>query len=295
MLPWLICAVLAILCIVQCVKIILLKRSMDEIITELREHLHEETNSLISCSSCDTNVMRMAAELNIQLKALRAERHRFRQGDAELKNAVSNISHDLRTPLTAICGYLDLIEREPKSPQLARYLEIIRGRTEALRQLTEQLLKYSLTASAQEALALEQVCVNAVLEESVAAFHGSLIERGIVPRIELCEARIVRELNREALSRVFGNVLSNALKYSDGDLAIRLTESGEVSFSNTAAALNGVQVAQMFDRFYTVETARGATGLGLAIARLLTERMGGEISAEYSAGSLKILIFFPEK
>ena len=99
-------------------------------------------------------------------------------------------------------------------------------------------------------------------------------------------------MDRAVLSRVFDNILSNALKYSAGDLEIVMSDSGEVSFSNTAPDLDDVQVGRLFDRFFTVEAARGSTGLGLSIAKTLVERMGGTITAEYSSGTLTIRVNF---
>ena len=99
-----------------------------------------------------------------------------------------------------------------------------------------------------------------------------------------------RKLDSDALSRVFSNLLNNAAKYSDGDLEIALTESGEITFSNTAKELSAVEVEQLFDRFYTVEAARHSTGLGLSIARSLIQRMGGSIAAEYGDERLTIRI-----
>ncbi len=90
----------------------------------------------------------------------------------------------------------------------------------------------------------------------------------------------------------FDNILSNAVKYSDGDLTIHLRPDGSVTFSNRASSLSRVQAERLFDRFYTVETARSSTGLGLSIAKLLTEKMGGTITAEYESGHLQICIAF---
>lgn len=103
----------------------------------------------------------------------------------------------------------------------------------------------------------------------------------------------MRLLDRTALSRIYSNLLQNALKYSDGDLNIELTESGGITFSNTAAELTEVQVGRLFDRFYTVEAARNSTGLGLSIARTLVEQMHGTISARYEDNKLFIHILFP--
>lgn len=120
------------------------------------------------------------------------------------------------------------------------------------------------------------------------SFYGALTERKITPEIHLPKEPVLRKENREALSRVFGNILSNVLKYSDGDLKVELKENGELTFSNHARDLDEVQVGKLFDRFFTVETARGSTGLGLSIARTLMEQMGGKIVVGYEDGVLKI-------
>ena len=105
---------------------------------------------------------------------------------------------------------------------------------------------------------------------------------------------MTRNLDPAALRRIFDNLLNNALKYSDGDLRVSLTEAGEAVFSNAAGKLDCVQTQRLFDRFYTVETASGSTGLGLSIAHMLVEKMGGEIGAEYVSGRLRIFVRFPE-
>ena len=293
MLPWLLCGILFIAVLALWVKVRLLRGAMDEIVRHLGELLSTDTNVLLSLSSRDRHARQLAAELNRHLRLMRSQRRRYQSGDRELKEAVTNISHDLRTPLTAICGYLDLMEREDKSPAAERYLHLIAGRAEAMKQLTEELFRYSVILSTEE-IALEAVDMVAVLEESIAGFYGPLKERGIEPTITLPEAPVVRSLDRSLLSRVFGNILNNALKYSGGDLEIKLTPEGVIAFSNAAPGLDEVQVGRLFDRFFTVEAARNATGLGLAIAKTLVERMGGAIDAAYGAGRLTTQIIFKE-
>lgn len=293
MLPWVLCGGLAAAVLILAVKVRLLQKGMDEMREQLGERLSQDTNNLLFLSTRDRHARRLAAELNGQLRLLRKQRRQYRNGDRELKEAVTNVSHDLRTPLTAICGYLDLLEREEKSEAVTRYLSVIENRVQAMKQLTEELFRCSVVLAAED-LELEDVCLNAALEESLAGFYAALTERGITPEVRMPEERITRRLDRAALSRVFGNILSNALKYSGGDLEIALLPGGEVLFSNTAAALDEVQVGRLFDRFFSVEAARGSAGLGLAIAKTLTERMGGAIDAGYCAGRLTIRIVFPE-
>lgn len=287
------CAGLTIIVAILLVRITILHRAADEIRQAMAERLEHDTNTLISISSNDLAMRRLADSINKELRLLRKERRRFQSGDWELKEAITNISHDLRTPLTAICGYLDLLEKEEKSGAARQYLCLIENRAQALNRLTEELFRYSVITSAPESLSLEDVSLNSVLEESIAAYYAVFKGRGIEPITAMPEVGIVRRLNHAALSRVFGNILNNALKYSDGDLDISLSEEGEVVFSNMASGLDELQVGKLFNRFYTVEAARNSTGLGLTIAKTLVEQMKGEISAQYCDKELSICIRFP--
>ena len=292
---WVLIGVLAAICIVLAVKVWVLLAAAKEIEAAFADKLITDTNTLVDISTSNKAMRRLACSINVQLRRLRAERHRLRQGDMELKNAITNISHDLRTPLTAISGYLDLLEREELPEEARRYLTIIKDRAELLEKLTKELFSYSVVLATEESLKKEQTVLNAVLEESIAAFYAILSERGIVPNISIPECRVIRFLDRSALSRIFSNLLNNAIKYSDGDLDILLLETGEIIFSNTSEKLDAVSVGKLFDRFYTLEAARNSTGLGLAITKTLTESMGGNISAGYKDGRLSICIFFAEE
>ncbi len=290
MLPWLLCsALLAIICALA-VRLRLLQKAVGEIHAELGRLLDDDTNVLISVSSGDRHARKLAAELNRHLRLLRRQRQQYLSGDLELKEAVTNIAHDLRTPLTAICGYLDILEQNPQGGTL-RYITIIKERAETMKRLTEELFAYSLVSEPGR-LDVEEVCLNSALEESAAAYYAAFKERNITPQISLPETKIIRRLDRAALARILGNVLGNALKYSEGDLDICLSASGEIKFVNTTADLDEVQVGKLFNRFYTVNSARNATGLGLAISRGLVQRMGGEMRAVYSGGRLCISVMF---
>lgn len=287
---WAVIGILVLLVAALIIKIYLLQKAAKEIEEAFIDRLITDTNTLIDISTRDKHMRKLANAINIQLRKLRMERHRFCQGDTELKNAVTNISHDLRTPLTAIFGYLELLEQEDKSEDACRYIEIIQNRAEILKQLTEELFRYSVLITSEGNAVKESVIINNVLEESIAAFYTVLSERNIIPQLAITEKKIIRNLDRSALSRVFSNLLSNALRYSDGDLDIILSDTGEIIFTNTAAELNTVQVGRLFDRFYTVEAARKSTGLGLAITRTLVEQMNGTIAAKYENNRLSICI-----
>lgn len=291
---WALTGIMAVIIIALLVKIYLLQKAAREIGEALTDRLTTETNTLIDISSRDRYMRMLANDINLQLGKLRAERHRFLLGDSELKNAVTNISHDLRTPLTAIYGYLDLLEEEELSGAARRYVDVIRNRAELLTQLTEELFRYSVIVTTEDGLSGTPVIINDALEESIAAFYTALRKRNIVPDIRMPETKITRTVDRSVLNRVFSNLLGNAIKYSDGDLDIFMSETGEITFANTASGLNEVQVGKLFDRFYTVEAARRSTGLGLAIAKTLVKQMGGSIRAEYEQGRLYIRILLPD-
>ena len=291
MLPWIICGVLAVVIVILAIKIRMMQKSMDEICSCLSEHLSSDTNQLITVSSSDKHVRHLASEIARQLTELRRQRRQYISGDRELKEAVTNISHDLRTPLTTICGYLELLEAEEMTDNTRRYVEQIANRTEALKALTEELFRYSVISSVSD-LSNEMVNVGRVLEDTLISFYGAFEQKNITPNISLPDSVIVRSLDKSALSRIFGNIVSNAVKYSDGDFSVTMSDAGEIIFSNTASELSSVDVGKLFDRFYTVDSARKSTGLGLSIAKLLTERMGGSISAEYKGNMLSITLSF---
>lgn len=289
----LLCIVLAITVFILGIKLFLIRKAAIEICDEFSEKLKSDTNTLISISTDDKIMCYLTKNINIQLKELRLQRLRYMQGDLELKNAVTNISHDLRTPLTAISSYLDLLDKEEKNETIERYIGIIKNRTETLIQLTEELFRYSIITSPNNNIKLEPVSVNRILEDSILQFYATLQERGITPSINITEKKVVRNLSSVELSRIFSNILSNAVKYSDGDLNVTLTDNGIIQFSNTAFNLNDVQVERLFDRFYTLENARKSTGLGLSISKILVEQMNGTISAKYEKETLNISIEFP--
>lgn len=286
---WVLASAIALI-VVLLIKIYLLKKSAREIGDKFADRLKTDTNTLVDISSRDKDMCELADSINKQLKILRKEHLQYHQGNTELKNAITNISHDLRTPLTAIAGNLYMIGKTDDLSEIREYVGAIEERTEAMKQLTEELFRYSIIVSGDSEAVTEEVFVNQALQESISSFYPVLTEKGITPQIHITDTRIVRNVNRSELARVFSNLLNNAVKYSDGDLEITLSDPGEITFSNTAKELSTVEVEQLFDRFYTVEAAHHSTGLGLSIARTLVKRMGGTITADYDNGRLTIRI-----
>lgn len=315
MLPWLLFLIAAVIAAGLIIKIYFMHKSLKMMEKDIAEIICGNDNRQLLVYGNDRYVKSLAASINRELKNLRMEQLRYLNGDNELKTAITNISHDLRTPLTAINGYLELLEGEEKSENIKRYLSYIRNRVEALKELTEELFRYSVIISEESEKTSEkyssssnkndksddtgnynEICINSVLEESLAGMYAAFTERNIVPEINISEIKQYRKLDGNKLARIFENILSNALKYSDGDLSVTLDDNGLMCFSNHAEELTYVQTEKLFYRFFTVSDARKSTGLGLSIARTLVENMNGEIWAEYrkdgESGVLNIMLTF---
>ena len=292
LLPWILVALLGVLLLILAGKVYTLRKSARQLREGMAQQLERETNTLLSVSSGDREMRALADALNGQLAQLRAERQRYQHGDLELKEAITNISHDLRTPLTAIVGYLALLEGEEKSEAVERYLSQISNRTQVLHQLSEELFAYALLTAPQP-LHPQRVDLRGLVEEALLSYCGAMEQRGMEPTIQLPAGRVERNLDPTAAGRVLSNIISNALKYSAGDFAVTMTPDGVITFANSAPDLNPVLVQRLFDRFFTVETARHSTGLGLSIAKLLTQQMEGSLEAKYQEGQLVITLSFP--
>ena len=168
---------------------------------------------------------------------------------------------------------------------------MISNRVNAINLLTEELFRYTIIASSEIALS-EHVNICRVLEETLVSFYVIFEQNSISPEITIPERAVTKSLDENALSRIFGNIISNAIKYGDGDLKVEMSENGEIVFSNKANSLKGSDISRIFDRFYTLDYSKRSTGLGLSIAKSLTEKMNGKIKADYIGESLVITLSF---
>ena len=269
-------------------KLLIMKKGLKEINEHLPVLVKGDTNALINISSYDRGIRELAKTLNGSIKTLRERELTYTNGDKELKTAITNIAHDIRTPLTAICGYVEMMKEESDASKNAKYLAIISERATALKILSEELFKYSVATNAEKVQDVEKIQVDTLLQDTLFSFYTKFSERGIVPQITDCEKSIIRITNKNSLTRIFSNIIENAIKYSDGDFAVEVKDDGTILFSNTARNLTSVDANKLFDRFFTVESSQYSTGLGLSIAKQLTKQLGGEISAQYENKILTI-------
>ena len=276
---YIIIGALLLVCIVLIIRIYMIKKSIKETEKSLEYILRTDTNNLITVS--DKTVKNLASFLNRELKDLRKAQLQYENGNQELKRNITNISHDLRTPLTAIRGYADLLQEENLPQKGEEYLKIINKKVGELTELTGQLFDFSKTIDTDMNLVKENSCINELLEEALVGYYPIFKEKNIVPEISICEQKIFRTINKASITRVFENIFSNVVKYSNGNFKVELKSDGKIIFSNNATTLDATSVQKIFNRYFSVENAKESTGIGLSIAKQLVELNGGSISAEY--------------
>ena len=279
-------------CIFLTLKIYFFKKSIKEIQKSLNSILKSDTNNLITISSSDKDIKFLAQNLNMELKDLRKQQLEYENGNHELKKVITNISHDLRTPLTAIKGYIDLMKNDSLSNNQKRYLDIIHKKSNELTELTEQLYDFSKTVDIGVKTNKEDCCINELLEDILVEHYTIFKENNIEPEIIICDEKVYRAIDKTAVIRVFENILSNIIKYSNGHFKVTLESNGKITFSNKATSLDATTVQKIFDRYFTVENAKKSSGIGLSIAKQLVELNGGSISANYVNETLIIEIAF---
>ena len=298
--------ILFVICMILIIKIYLNNKDIKKIGENLEEILTNDTNNLITVSTSNKQIKKVAGKLNTELKKLRKVKIQYENGSEELKRTITNISHDMRTPLTAISGYIELMDNNIEAEEVnnskskiirreenkQKYLKIIKRKTSELIELTEQLFKFSTTMDTLWKIDKENCCINEILEEILAEYYSIFKKKNIVPEINICNEMIYKNLNKNSLIRIFENILSNMIKYSDGNFKIKLERSGKIIFSNKAKKLDTTTVQKIFDRYFTVENANNVTGVGLSIAKQLVEINEGNIIAKYMDGNLVIEVQF---
>lgn len=282
--------ILCLICILLILKIYVMKKSIKEIEQSFKYILKSDTNNVISITSEDKEIKILTSSLNKELTDLRNQKLQYENGNQKLKRLITDISHDLRTPLTVISGYIELLGEEHLNRKQKEYVKIVENKAAELTSLTEQLRDLSIVIDIERKVQKEYCCINDILEETIAIFYNSFKDKNIVPKISICKKKVYRNLDKDMIIRVFENIISNAIKYSDNNCNVTLNEDGKMSFSNKASKLDVTTVKRIFDRYYTLENMKKYSGLGLSIAKQLVEINGGIITAKYIKDELYIEI-----
>ena len=292
------CVLLAIALIAAVVKIVLLRRGFDELTENIEDQVKCDTQIPVTLTTTDAHARKTAETINRELRNLQDERNEYIDGNRKVAEAVTAISHDIRTPLTAINSYLDLMADEKNEELKKQYLERIKSRTLSLSELADELFKYSTSTDPSRYPVeytdseSETVDICRVLEECILSFYAAFKDKGIEPEIELPDHSVSVICDRKSANRIFENIISNAIKYADEALTVKLDGEGCAVFSNPAPDLTPVSAAKLFDRYYTVKEGNASTGLGFSIAKELITRNGGSIESELKDGVLSIIVRF---
>ena len=293
-----VCIVLAIALIIAVIKIALLKRGYDELTDNIEDQVRGKTQIPVTLTTADSHARRTAETLNHELAKLQDLRNEYLDGNRKVAQAVTEISHDIRTPLTAINSYLDLMKDEENEALKQEYLERIKSRTLSLSDLADELFKYSTSTDPtrypvqSEEVSSEPIDICRTLEECILSFYAAFKGKGIEPEIELPDEPLYVLCDKKSANRIFENIISNAIKYANDSLCVRLNSDGTAVFSNPAPDLTPVSAAKLFDRYFTVKEGSNSTGLGFSIAKELIVRNGGTIESELIDGVLSIKVHF---
>lgn len=220
-----------------------------------------------------------------------------RQSEDNLKETIVNLSHDIRTPLTSLDGYFQLLSQSASEEERQHYIAVIQSRITSLKDLLEELFTYTRLQNDRYRLDLEPVDFGKCVLDTVFSFYDEFQKKGVEPQICFCEGRLVTNGNTEAIRRALQNILKNALEHGHNRITLELQAEGEQAVfrcSNDVGNSDEIDINQVFSRFYKADSARNntSTGLGLSIARGLTDKMGGTISAKLEAGIFTVEMRF---
>ncbi len=285
---------LALACAVLIGRQLTLEQGLHNAARRMREQLAGETTARLSLPCPSAGAEELLSCLNQLLELRQEERARYRRKEQELRRQIANVSHDLRTPLTSILGYLQLLEGDGLSPERkAEYLAVIEGRARTLQTFIAAFYDLSRIEGGELPLEREQVDLRRALSDQLAASYGQIEEAGLDMEVELADGLPPVWADSGAAARIFSNLLTNALRHGKDALSVRLYRAGNVivsAFSNRAEGLTAEDAAHVFERFYTADKMRTgqSTGLGLAIVKALAERMGHTTAARWEDGVFTI-------
>jgi signal transduction histidine kinase len=279
--------VLVLISLMLVTRLILIRRNLKEISRELNNTKNEDYNRQLKVTLSDKTVEKLAADMNQNLdyqKSLKMETEKSRR---QLEQSISDIAHDLRTPLTVIKGNLQMLEREELSDKGRKYLDISRRKADTLKGMVDEFFELSVLESDSKPVELCKLDLIGFLPEFIIENETLIREKNLSPKITFPERTIYVRASKEMLSRVFSNLITNILKYAKDDFELVVEQDdGEnaqavVKVSNHVDDPSAIDIEHIFDRTYRADKARsdGSAGLGLYIAKLLVEKQKGSIQA----------------
>lgn len=270
------------------VRYYVLKKQLKSIFNQLSE----EQTKLVTVEHVDHDIENVVQEINDLLEQIQQTVIKSNASSALLKSSIADISHDMKTPLTSVIGYLQLAEKECEDEKVGEIIKTCLERTRYLNTLINDFFELSVIESQGCTPKMESVDVAGVISEQILANYPIFEEKNISPHFENSDKVVMAYADFNMLNRVIQNLISNGVKYASGDISFcACQEDGQIiiTVSNTVNAY--IDTTQIFDRFYTQDKSRSkGCGIGLYICRQLTEAMGGNISAEIDGNCLSIKV-----
>ncbi len=274
------------------------KRQVKDICRQLRFLQECDSNMLITTEMKKGHIEELAELLNTLLKERKRERADYQKKEQMIADIYTNLSHDIRTPLTSLDGYFQLLEETQEENDRKRYIQIIQERIESLKEMLEELFTYTKLQNGTYELKLEPQNVGQILKETVFSYYDDWAEQEISPQFEITEEPVWIRGNKQALRRTIQNIIKNGLDHGNKEIRIQLSRNEkqmELVFQNKIEPGEQIDISRVFERFYKADKARSksSTGLGLSIAKGFVEKMHGEIAAEIKEDWFCIKISFP--
>lgn len=205
------------------------------------------------------------------------------------KRMIANMSHDLRTPLTSLLGYVEALQRDGNltAEEAAQYLDIIAAKGRRMAELVEEFFELAKLEAEDEPIQLQRINLCEQVREAVLSFYHQFMQAGITPDLKIPEKPLYVKGDSNSIERIMNNLLANALRYGKdgGVIGVAVREEADrvrVDVWDRGRGIAEKDLPFIFDRLYTGETSRNAmlqgTGLGLTIAKKLVERQQGEIA-----------------
>ncbi len=285
---------LVLLCAGLAVRQAILEKGLRRAARRMREQMANETTARLALPCPSAGAEELLSCLNQLLELRQEERALYRRKEQELRRQIANVSHDLRTPLTSILGYLQLLEGEGLPlEKRAEYLAVIEGRARTLQTFIAAFYDLSRIEGGELPLEREKVDLSRALSDQLAAAYEQIEAAGLAVEVDIAPGLPPVWADGGAVTRIFSNLLTNALRHGEDTLSVRLYREGGVilsAFSNRAEGLTAEDAAHVFERFYTADKMRTgqSTGLGLAIVKALAERMGHTVAARWEDGVFTI-------
>lgn len=287
--------ILAILVIILGIYIVFVKVQLHSINSQLNKRLKENTRQMISIELANKELNDMAVNINKCLQAEEMQRLKGIREEKRFKELIANISHDLRTPLTAIKGYQQLMERDELTDSQRNKLVVAQRHAEELGSLIEHFFEYSYLINSEPIVNLERINITSFVIECLADLVTTIEQNNMAIHFEEAPSIFVLA-DKEMVTRIVQNLIRNCIQHSSGEINVSLmiSDKAVISFKNPIKPDSEIDAEKLFDRFYTGDKARShSTGLGLAIVKVLSESMDGSVGAEIKEGILDIQVKLP--